>query len=64
MGDVGACAAVANVMEMFPEDSYIQKEGCRAVEALADGDERNVQRLGQAVSSRGCLQSFCWTGVP
>lgn len=52
MGDIGACAAVAKAMEMFPDHVYTQKEGCRAVEALADGDERNVQRLGEAVSFR------------
>ena len=51
VGDAGACAAVAKVMAMYPDDRLIQKEGCRAIEALSDGDERNVERLGEAVSA-------------
>lgn len=50
LGLAGACDAVGIVMAMFPDHRLVQVEGCRAVEALADGDEENVHRLGRAVS--------------
>lgn len=50
LGGAGACEAVAVAMAMFPDHRFIQVEGCRAIEALADGDAENVKRLGQAVS--------------
>ncbi|CAN0031339.1 unnamed protein product [Scytosiphon promiscuus] len=48
LGQAGACDAVAVVMAMFPEHRFIQVEACRAVEALADGNEENVHLLGEA----------------
>ena len=50
LGLAGACDAIGVTMAMFPDHRLVQVEGCRAVEALADGDEENVQRLGRAVS--------------
>lgn len=50
LGEAGACDAVALVMSMFPDHRLIQVEACRAVEALADGNEDNIQLLGEAVS--------------
>lgn len=50
LGHAGACDAIGITMAMFPDHRLVQVEGCRAVEALADGDEENVQRLGRAVS--------------
>ena len=41
------------VMAMFPDHRLIQVEACRAVEALADGNEENVRLLGDAVSVFG-----------
>ncbi|CBN76076.1 Aardvark [Ectocarpus siliculosus] len=48
LGEADACNAVATVMSMFPEHRQVQVEACRAVEALADGTEENVQLLGEA----------------
>ena len=50
LGEADACDAVAMVMAMFPDHRLIQVEACRAVEALADGNEENVRLLGDAVS--------------
>lgn len=53
LGEADACDAVAMVMAMFPDHRLIQVEACRAVEALADGNEDNVRLLGDAVSFFG-----------
>lgn len=54
LGQADACNAVAVVMGTFPEHRTIQMEACRAVEALADGNEENVRLLGEAVRYLFC----------
>lgn len=44
-------------MGTFPEHRTIQMEACRAVEALADGNEENVRLLGEAVRYLPCHES-------